>query len=87
MNHLIGSIAKYEGIGASQRRKIINGRECGKNRGYFHRIIAEEKEDKWIGVKENHNEGKFKLVVNPHENSIYSDRYFKKMKGLAIGLN
>lgn len=83
LNHLTDSIAKFERIDSFGHKPIINGRECGKNRGYYHRLTADGKEDNWIGVKQIQNELKYKLTVSPHNKSIYFKSLFQENERLG----
>ncbi|MCG8839047.1 hypothetical protein G1K37_11900 [Tenacibaculum dicentrarchi] len=84
MNYLRDSIAKYEPTYRNQWKLINNGKECGNNRGYYHRL-NNKKEDLWLGVQQIQNKPEFKLKTNPHssEKSIYFKSLFEENEKLG----
>jgi len=74
LEHLSNSIGGYEPIregSSTVEPKIYNGREARNYRGFYHRLTSDKQEDKWIGVWYIRDDHKFKLGVNPYNESIY----------------
>lgn len=83
LNHLTDSIAKYEKVKPSGYKAKINGKQCGNDRNYYHKLTEDGKEDNWIGVRPIRNELKYLLTINPHNKSIYFKSLFQENERLG----